>query len=144
MIAGGKKKPSKKITLNYAEILADPIKTLAANKSRPGYASGLEDIIEHAIRLDLDMKSQIADYYVPKGSNGTDVSFDPQSMSDELSRDSEQDSGVNGRLYVNMFLAPSLRRRGDSEGTEYDQEKVVHKAKVRVRPSGPLRVLSPK
>jgi hypothetical protein len=102
------------------------LKQYSPNGSYQEFERELWDIFSDAILLDSDLKTQIADLYVDWQPASPELRFDPRCMDEWIPAENR-----DGRKpQVRLVLRPSLWRRGNSEGTGYDQEIPVCRARV--------------
>ncbi|KAF2815179.1 uncharacterized protein BDZ99DRAFT_549751 [Mytilinidion resinicola] len=102
---------------------------------------GLIAIFEDAIWLSQLLRRQRALWYVrfPRPIPRTDTTlpglllFDPATMTDEWSEDTEQDLQLLRQRYVEIVVSPALFKRGNVDGERYDVEYAAVPASVLLR-----------
>ncbi|KAE8391658.1 hypothetical protein BDV23DRAFT_182245 [Aspergillus alliaceus] len=87
----------------------------------------LRYILENAIALDIDISRQVAQVKWEFPTIDDMVSFDPDTMN---LREGEKISATSVNREVQIVICPCLRKRGKSDGKDFQTEILLMKAKV--------------
>ncbi|KAF5866504.1 hypothetical protein ETB97_011389 [Aspergillus alliaceus] len=87
----------------------------------------LRHILENAIALDTDISRQVAQVKWEFPTIDDMVSFDPDTMN---LREGEEISATSVNQEVQIVICPCLRKRGKSDGKDFQTEILLMKAKV--------------